>query len=362
MHSWAKLSSKLAESEQYADAANTDPVAGMLFLMALPQADLYGILPGDLRLFAGRVCPLLALTPKRIGKALDVLHEHGLIVRYEADGKQWLWLPGWHRHQDVRWSRIGPPDYPLPPEWTPPEELERACAQDADGERPLTRWFRRFCGDDAGQSGGVPETPGDSGSVPPRRRLDVDADADADKTSTTLAGSADAEPAPTDGLFADAPPGEQPRPDTPMQAAANACLAIWNLTHEHLDKQQKAAYYKAINKLIGDLEGGAEELLAWADGEGASTRTLGNGAKPERSIPAAVRKGVTAQSWQSAYSTSREKARTEGQRFVLRTDGRRVYERDWTREDRAWVDGLTKAGEWDTERGMRYADPRHPGQ
>jgi hypothetical protein len=182
MHPWAKISSKIAESEQFADAANADLLAGVLFAMMLPQADLYGVIPGNLRVFIGKVCPLLDQPEAAIDAALTVLHDRGLIVRYEADGKQWVWLPKWNLHQDVRWTRTGPPDYPLPDGWTPPDELVQACQGDAECARPLTRWFRRTFRDNPADSGSIRETPGVSGTLPPR--LDTESDAESENDSS----------------------------------------------------------------------------------------------------------------------------------------------------------------------------------
>ncbi len=144
-----------------------------------------------------------------------------------------------------------------------------------------------------------------------------------------------------------------PREDTPQQSAANACLAVWGLTHNDLSREQAGRYYGAITKLIGDLEHGADELLAWAEGEQTmGGHKLGAGAKPERAIPAAVRKAVTASGWQKAFAGTREATRGNGQRFILRPDGVKVFERDWSWDDRSWVDACTAAGTWLTEQGI----------
>jgi len=115
------------------------------------------------------------------------------------------------------------------------------------------------------------------------------------------------------GVKASTPPAGdvtlKQRTDTPAQAAANACLALWGLTHDALTGPQAGTYYKAMNALIAAQTGGAEEVAAWADQQQAvGFRTMGNGAAPEKAIPAAVRKEITAATWQAAYAGARAQA------------------------------------------------------
>lgn len=176
---------------------------------------------------------------------------------------------------------------------------------------------------------------------------------------TSSPASADAEPA------APVDPPAAPHEDTPAQAAANACLALYGLTHQDLTGPQAGAYYKAMHALISQLEHGAEELQAWADEQAVfGPRVLGSGSKPERSIPAAVRKAVTASSWQAAFTATRAspggKSPGPGQRWLLNDDDSRTYERDWTAEQRLSIDMAVAAGIWDQARGIATDDPRHP--
>ena len=361
MHPWAKISSKIAESEQFADAANADLLAGVLFAMMLPQADLYGVIPGNLRLFIGKVCPLLDQPEAAIDAALTVLHDRGLIVRYEADGKQWVWLPKWNLHQDVRWTRTGPPDYPLPDGWTAPDELVQACQGDAECARPLTRWFRRTFRDNPADSGSIRETPGVSGTLPPR--LDTESDAESENDSAPPAADAPSEDPFAEDLTLSNPPApkKQPKQDTPTQAAANACLALYGLTHRDMEDASK--YFKAMGKLVADLTGGAEELQAWVAQEQANgQRKLGSGAKPENAIPARVRKEVTAATWQQTFAAAKQAQKTKGQRFIDHSVNGRIYECDWTEDMHGTVALYASQGLWDEERGMTTIDQRHPSR
>ena len=162
MPKWAKLHERISASQQIADAYAANRDAPLLFMLMLPHADVYGILPGDARILRGRVCPLLPLTPKRIQAALESLHSVGLIVLYrDSEGKQLVWIRKWLDFQDVRWSRVGPPEYELPDDWEPPEELVQFAAKNPD--KPLSRWFKRWSSrqlqDTPGVSEQLPETP-----------------------------------------------------------------------------------------------------------------------------------------------------------------------------------------------------------
>lgn len=358
MHPWAKISSKIAESEQFADAANADLLAGVLFAMMLPQTDLYGIIPGNLRLFIGKVCPLLDQPENAIDAALTILHGRGLIVRYEADGKQWVWLPKWNLHQDVRWTRTGPPDYPLPEGWTPPEELVQACNNDAACSRPLTRWFRRIFQDNPADSGSIREYPGVSGTLPPR--LDTESDTESDNNLAPPAGAADAE-----DVFALAPPPEpEPkgtRAKTDRDHAYEACLAACGVEPASLDKSAWAKYAKAMNAVVKAHS--LEEVTAWAEHAAADGgRVLGTGAAPEIKVPALVRRELTADTWAGTFAAARTKAKHNGQRFIEHSVNGRIYERDWTDDMHGTVALYTSQGLWDDERGMTTIDPRHPSR
>lgn len=366
MHPWAKISSKIAESEQFADAANADLLAGVLFAMMLPQADLYGVIPGNLRLFIGKVCPLLDQPEAAIDAALTVLHDRGLIVRYEADGKQWVWLPKWNLHQDVRWTRTGPPDYPLPDGWTAPDELVQACQGDAECARPLTRWFRRTFRDNPADSGSIRETPGVSGTLPPR--LDTESDAESENDSAPPTGDADLEDPFGEDLTLAAPPEPEPK-DPPKRTrkkcdrdiAFEACLTACGVDPASLDSPAYAKYAKAMNAVVKAHS--LEEVTAWAEHAAADGgRTLGTGAAPEIKVPALVRRELTASTWQDTFAAARAKAKHNGQRFIDNPTRGKVYERDWTDGDRLTVEQYQAHGMWDAERGMSTDDPRHPSR
>lgn len=169
MPRWIKLHARLAASQQIAQAYRRHRDAPLLFLMMLPHCDWYGILPGHAAVLKGLVCPLLDIDIEQVEAALEALEAEGLILRYsDASSRPLIWVRGWLQHQDVRWARVGPPQYDLPPEWEPPPELTDFVSQAANANKPLAQWYNRVFGrpelrTTPGVSG---STPGDSGSTP----------------------------------------------------------------------------------------------------------------------------------------------------------------------------------------------------
>ena len=180
---WAKIHSKVSDSADFAAVADEDPFAAMLFLLLLPQADVYGILPGEPGWLRWNVCRLMNVTEAQIDHALGLLtlerSDAALVVRYEADRGEYLWLPGWNEHQDTRWDRVAPPKYPCPPGWQRPAGLVQHCEQEPSGRLAgvIPDWSRHT-------PGVSPESAGSSpGVVPFESALDVDSDTDSDTES-----------------------------------------------------------------------------------------------------------------------------------------------------------------------------------
>ena len=143
MTRWAKLSESIHSSRDYAYLCDTDPLAGCLYLMACRAADPFAIISaGDPVLFKGSVCPYVTTaTEARVIEVLDLLEKRGHIVRYTDDsGRGLLWLPSWHKHNPVNWTRIGAPEYRLPDCWEMPDLLKKFIKVHRDGY--LCRWFR----------------------------------------------------------------------------------------------------------------------------------------------------------------------------------------------------------------------------
>lgn len=334
IHPWAKISSKIAESEQFADAANANLLAGVLFAMMLPQTDLYGIIPGNLRLFIGKVCPLVDQPESAIDAALTILHDRGLIVRYEADGKQWVWLPKWNLHQEVRWTRTGPPDYPLPNAWTPPDELVQACANDAECTRPLTRWFRRIFQDAHGYSGILRDTPGVSETLPPR--LDAESDAESKNESPASGDAGSEQPKSARKPRAQKPAAE----DTPAQAAIRRCYeAVFGA-----GAVPGGSKYSSLAKLY--QEHGEDVFRKLADH--IRGREQPEGTEQNAWFAKLVREELSAK-WKWIEDTGPDKRR--GAFIRLRDGASYAYEADWSFGQQYEVNAQRERGNWNEVTG-----------
>lgn len=165
MSGYACIGERIAISTDWADLATADPWAAIVYAMCWPGCNIYGILPGDARSFRAHVCPLLPLDDARIEEILQLLKQRGFVVRYKAGQRRLLWLRNWHEQNQVRWDRVGPPEDPLPREWAVPPALAGylETLTKRGEETNLTRYF-------AERSRQLPDTPGNSRSLPLARR------------------------------------------------------------------------------------------------------------------------------------------------------------------------------------------------
>jgi hypothetical protein len=136
---WAKLHAKLAESVDFADLYEASHEAALLFLMSLPQAVPWGVLPGDPRLFGRRVCGMLGLGSDKIKTCLRLIVDSGMYRAYtDEEGRQLLYVTHWNENQQRQWGRCGLPEFKLPPDWTPPEGISNELATAKAKGRGLT--------------------------------------------------------------------------------------------------------------------------------------------------------------------------------------------------------------------------------
>lgn len=210
---WAKLHSKISDSADFAAVADENPFAAMLFLLLLPQADVYGIVRAEPGWLRWNVCRKMDVTEEQIGKALECLgvnrSKAPLIVRYRADRGEYLWLPGWDEHQDTRWDRVGPPEHPCPPGWQPPAGLLLHCQQDPSGKL----------------AGVIPEWSGsDPGVVPFDSTLDTESDTESERTDSQ-AGQKTRPARPKEKAAASEKATKKQRKPTEVQSAVEA-LAV----------------------------------------------------------------------------------------------------------------------------------------
>lgn len=368
MSTWARIYAEIAASEDVANLRNQNPDAALLFVLGMPQAMPWGILPASPALFRAKVCPLFDLTLGQIEACLRLVIDSGLFTEYtDSRGKALVYYTAWNRYQGAQqWSRVGPPPFDLPPHWEPPENLPKALQQAARSNRGLTleaieaRVLDSESKTSLRQAVNEPITSHRQGGEEVRSKKEEVRNGNDSAPPAADAPSED--PFAEDLTLSNPPaPKKQPKQDTPTQAAANACLALYGLTHRDMEDASK--YFKAMGKLVADLTGGAEELQAWVAQEQANgQRKLGSGAKPENAIPARVRKEVTAATWQQTFAAAKQAQKTKGQRFIDHSVNGRIYECDWTEDMHGTVALYASQGLWDEERGMTTIDQRHPSR
>jgi hypothetical protein len=129
---YARIWSKLVEDEDVNELVALDPLAEVLRLWCIARADVYGVVPGNLAVFRGKVCPFLAISDRKLKKLTSLLQEKGFLRGYASGGRRYFFVANFHKYQDVKWERVGRPQYPLPPDWEPPAALIQARSKNAE--------------------------------------------------------------------------------------------------------------------------------------------------------------------------------------------------------------------------------------
>jgi hypothetical protein len=95
------ISTDISTDERLGPVGEENPLAVLLYTLAIPHADDWGRLKGDATAFRYEVAPFLLKTGKEIDAALDALAEAGLWRRYEVDGRKYIAFPRetWFKHQ-----------------------------------------------------------------------------------------------------------------------------------------------------------------------------------------------------------------------------------------------------------------------
>ena len=105
MADWAKLHGKISESEDFTAVLNESPLAASLFLMGLPKAAPWGVLPGTAFAFKAKVCPMAQASLDEIQTALRLLEDHSMLTAYTGrNGKPLVYYSAWNDHQDRQWG------------------------------------------------------------------------------------------------------------------------------------------------------------------------------------------------------------------------------------------------------------------
>lgn len=356
MSQWARLYSKVSESEHFAMLHAQDETAALLFLLAIPHAAPWGILPGSPFVFKSRVCAMLDIGLDKVKTCLRLIVDAGLWQEYQdRTGKPLLYVRSWNENQPRQWDRLGPPEFDFPPGWEPPIGLGAAILAAERGKRPLSEATLLTRIVDAESKTSLrrvidqsrKSAQGQGKSLP----REGEGEGEGKGVTATPTPKAKASP-PAD---ADGAPKHRKPPVGRPAIANEACLAVFGLTADDLDDAQWKKYAAAMATVVGDTS--LEELEAWIEEARTDPRVLGTNAKPERKIPALVRAELKATAqrkvWDKADST-RGKGNGE---FILLTDGRRHEGKDWTPGDALEVLELQREGNWNPKTG-RTLRPR----
>ena len=318
MGGWTRLYEKSTSSLHLSDLIDEEPEAYVLFTLMVAAAGVWGRFSANPKMLKSKVAPLCdRLSAARIVELLPLLEkpfadddQYGLVRRYQVGGQEYLCITKHFVYNGKQsWHRVSRPDIPNPQDWLPPNELIAYLCKVRD-----EKFEKKSLGVECEKFGILPESlptadqqllwsdPQDPSTGPlPTRAQTSDFRRE---TSDVRRETTDEE---KEGLPPAAPPDPESRPESPAQTAANACLAVWGLKHEQLIGPSKASYYKAMNALMAVLEHGADELQFWAERELSSgKRELGNGSKPEKSIPQVVRGEVQAKVNQARFAKARE--------------------------------------------------------
>ena len=106
----------------------------VMFDHLIVAVDDYGVFYADPVLLSHTLFPRSTdVTEKMIREGLKHMEEQGLILRYTADGEEYLKLRSWEKHQRLRSSRR---KYPAP-EQADPEETREEIPEEEPEEEPV---------------------------------------------------------------------------------------------------------------------------------------------------------------------------------------------------------------------------------
>ena len=112
----------------------------VVFYRLLVNCDDYGRFDGRPAVLKNRLFPLKeSVTLKSVTEAVHTLASAGLVVLYEYEGKPYLYIPTWTKHQNVRAKRS---KYPEPPVDNPVEKSADSIGeqmQSSDSKSPRIR-------------------------------------------------------------------------------------------------------------------------------------------------------------------------------------------------------------------------------
>lgn len=110
------------------------PFEETFFYRLLVNCDDYGLMDARVQILKCKLFPLRvdAIENEEIEAALDTLASCGLVTRYRVDGKPYLRVKTWSKHQTIRNKHS---KYPLPHEGDTPGKSEQTAASNCESSR-----------------------------------------------------------------------------------------------------------------------------------------------------------------------------------------------------------------------------------
>jgi hypothetical protein len=158
--SYANIHKQISDSKDWAAlfaVKSIGPSACVVYSMMWPSCSPYAILSGNERTLQGSVCPELEMSSSRFRQVLALLVDRGFIHEYEVEGRRYLYLLKFHKHNTPTWSRVGQPADPLPDCWEPPGHFLRFLQSEKpkDVDSPAFKWWNRVLNEHS-ETGQVP--------------------------------------------------------------------------------------------------------------------------------------------------------------------------------------------------------------
>lgn len=139
------------------------PITRLMFIGMWNYADDHGRIPLSPKAIKAQIFPNDQITPDTIRGMIDELSSNGLLLPYVVDGKEYLFVTGWH-HQKI--DKPQKAKYPPPPEHSPnipgtvaPErekrekgekEIDAAIAAPASEEKQIYDLGKELLGSNSG--------------------------------------------------------------------------------------------------------------------------------------------------------------------------------------------------------------------
>lgn len=117
------LNKSVCNSKKFQDLP--DDTCRLFASWCISHLDIHGVFYADPTLVRSLVFPRRNdVTDQMVYGYLDAMEACGLIVRFESIGETWQYWPGFEHNQiGIRYDRESS-DFPLPPGWEPPKQLE----------------------------------------------------------------------------------------------------------------------------------------------------------------------------------------------------------------------------------------------